>query len=134
MGKLSGRIPPELRFELSYEKMPSGCWEWRRARTEKGPNGYGLIMVDRKRMTAHRYAYILAHGGTIPQGWQVCHHCDNPCCVNPEHLFLGTPQDNQNDRLAKNRLWPAREPVRRAWRRKPSRLPAESANDPSAAR
>jgi hypothetical protein len=130
MGKYSARMPPGLRFELSYQRMPSGCWEWRKSRTVKGPLGYGLIMVDGKRMTAHRYSYLLAHGGEIPKGWHVCHHCDNPCCVNPEHLFLGTPQDNQDDRKAKMYVWPRPSTPRGAWRNR-TRQPVESSTAPS---
>lgn len=71
------------------------CWEWT-ARRDK--NGYGMLGNDR----AHRFSFSLANGG-IPDGMQVLHHCDNPPCVNPDHLWLGTPKDNARDRNAKGR-------------------------------
>ena len=63
---------------------------------------YGLVSLRDMRTTAHRAAYMLAHGA-IPDGMCVCHRCDNPRCINPEHLFLGTVQDNMQDKAAKGR-------------------------------
>jgi hypothetical protein len=75
------------------------CWEWQGARQF----GYGVFQlgvgVAKK---AHRLAWEWEHG-PIPDGMCVCHHCDNPSCCNPSHLFLGTPQDNVRDRNAKGR-------------------------------
>jgi hypothetical protein len=98
---LSKSLSDEERFARSYETRDNGCWEWVRSLTENTPNGYGLIMVNGKRMGAHRYAFVMATGQAIPRGWHVCHRCDNPRCVNPEHLFLGSAQDNQDDRKRK---------------------------------
>jgi hypothetical protein len=56
----------------------------------------------RKSMSAHRVSYEIAYG-EIPDGMEVCHKCDNPCCVNPAHLFVGTRQDNIDDRERKGR-------------------------------
>lgn len=78
----------------------SGCWIWMMG-TDRG--GYGRIMVDDKGRTTHRYAWTLAKG-PIPAGLHVLHRCDVRCCVNPEHLWLGTNADNLRDAAAKGRL------------------------------
>jgi HNH endonuclease len=75
------------------------CWEWSGARDRYG---YGKLRRDTVYWKAHRLAWTLEHG-PIPDGMYVCHHCDNPPCVNPAHLFLGTSRDNQLDRVAKGR-------------------------------
>lgn len=82
----------------------SGRWEW----SGYTRNGYGRITVGsrtngtRKTESAHRLSYMLSRG-EIPPGYEVCHKCDNPCCINPEHLFLGTRQENMKDRERKGR-------------------------------
>lgn len=100
--------PPEHRFWSQVDKqgpihptLGTRCWLWTGTRLHRG-QGYGQIAVDRVRYMAHRYSWIL-HNGPIPEGLQACHHCDNKGCVNPKHLFLGTSQDNQDDKVAKGR-------------------------------
>lgn len=81
---------------------PDECWEWTAGRI---PAGYGAIWdgrINNNRLT-HRLAWELANGQSVPEGMYVCHRCDNPPCCNPDHLFIGTHQDNDADRVAKGR-------------------------------
>lgn len=76
------------------------CWTWTASRTR---HGYGRIGLGHDRVeTAHRVSWMLANG-PIPEGVFVCHRCDNPPCVRPDHLFLGTALDNIRDMIAKGR-------------------------------
>lgn len=76
-----------------------GCWLWKAG---IGLDGYAKFGINGKTIHAHRVSYELTYG-CIPIGLCVCHKCDNPKCVNPDHLFIGTVQDNINDRVRKNR-------------------------------
>lgn len=76
---------------------PDACWEWMRCRTR-----YGFVMWEGKTYLTHRAAWMVEHG-EIPKGMNVCHSCDNPACINPAHLWLGTQSQNIRDCVAKGR-------------------------------
>ena len=86
------------RFSALWVLEPvSGCWRWLgKIRI------YGMMTVNRESVGAHRVSWEL-HKGPIPEGDHVLHRCDNPTCVNPEHLFLGTRADNTIDMILKGR-------------------------------
>jgi hypothetical protein len=89
-----------IKFWLKVKKTSEdGCWNWT---GYKNAEGYGAVQWNGKLDRAHRISYRLFHG-PIPPGILVCHHCDNPPCVNPKHLFLGTNQDNTDDKVEKHR-------------------------------
>ncbi len=94
------------------------CWTWTGRRNA---GGYGVLRIrgrSSKILFAHRLAWELTNG-PIPDGLFVCHHCDNPPCCNPEHLFVGTPKDNCHDMMAKGRHCP----------RKPAAVKARSRSE-----
>jgi hypothetical protein len=91
-----GPKPPPQHYDVDAA---SGCWEWNRG---KSPIGYGNTRYNGRGCSAHR-AYYAHYVGPIPAGSVVMHSCDNPSCVNPEHLVLGLPRDNSQDMQAKGR-------------------------------
>ena len=103
-GNYRGRVSTETveqRFNKKYViNDDTDCWEWQNATNNIG---YGMFRWSTGKMrTAHRASYEL-HKGPIPAGLSVCHSCDNPLCVNPEHLWAGTMKDNYDDMVSKGR-------------------------------
>jgi len=86
----------KCRFNLSFKKSENGCWEWTKYKSGRKKFQYASIWINRKRMQASHISYEM-HKGNITQGLYVLHTCDNPSCVNPDHLYLGTHQQNMDD-------------------------------------
>jgi len=95
-------------FESKFTECPiTGCWVWHAGRNELG---YGMWSKDRKKVRAHRISFLM-YNGVLPEDKPlVCHHCDNPSCINPLHLFAGDHKDNGRDMSAKGRASVQRHP------------------------
>tara|TARA_Y100000780_G_scaffold103280_1_gene93782 strand:+ start:730 stop:1185 length:456 start_codon:yes stop_codon:yes gene_type:complete len=87
-------------FKSRMKVSSNGCWEWSNYKNSKG---YGTVKKKGKLYGAHRLSWAHFNKREIPEGLHVLHKCDNPSCINPEHLFIGTNQDNVDDRVSKNR-------------------------------
>ena len=97
--KLPKSATPADRLASGSVTTQDGCREWRGARDR---DRYGSISIGGKRRSVHRLAFQIAFG-PVPAGHDVCHRCDNPICIAPEHLFAGTRSDNMADMVAKGR-------------------------------
>lgn len=101
LGNRLPRGPIENRFWPRVERRgPDECWLWTGKRNAKG---YGVIGRNGRRTIATQISWELAQGSPVPAELLVCHSCDNPPCVNPAHLWLGTNSDNMRDMVAKGR-------------------------------
>ena len=83
---------------------PDACWEWQRAKDKWGYGHFKFYIDGKFVQLSHRVAYYLANN-ELPADLCVCHRCDNPACCNPQHLFLGTVADNNQDMMRKGRLY-----------------------------
>lgn len=103
----------KLEASLTTKKVigENNCWLWQGA---KDTGGYGKTQWKRKQFLVHRLSAWLFKGFSLESDLHVCHHCDNPICYNPEHLFVGTSADNTRDKVAKKRHhWGERTPSAR---------------------
>jgi hypothetical protein len=92
----------DLASLIAYRSIPepnSGCWIWLGGLT----HGYGSMRIGRGTDRVHRVMWLATHG-EIPRGMCVLHHCDNPACCNPDHLYIGTKADNARDMFKRNRV------------------------------
>lgn len=96
---MPSKKPPFQRLYENINKLQNGCWEWKGLR---GSSGYGHIKAFGKFVGCHRLSYEL-HNGAIPHGYEILHSCHNRLCVNPNHLRVGTHQENMRDMKDCNR-------------------------------
>lgn len=96
----SALSPARLEVFWSLVDKSEGCWNWIGGKTGAG---YGAFRVGKKTIGAHRLSWELANKAAFPDDRLCCHHCDNPACVNPAHIYAGTSLDNSRDAVARNR-------------------------------
>lgn len=116
------------RFMSRVVKDPCGCWLWVggvRKKTRSNNKEYGDFWLNGKRALAHRASWLL-HKGDIPAGQIICHSCDTPLCVNPDHLWIGTQADNMKDAWSKGR---GKNNSKQGERHKLSKLSERMVND-----
>jgi len=95
---------PDLKgrfYDIGWDVTADGCWEWR-GRRETGDHNYGTVHQAGRWARAHRVSYEI-HVGPIPDGLLIRHKCDNPPCVNPDHLIPGTHKQNMEDKAERKR-------------------------------
>lgn len=93
--------PLRARFNTGYQVLPNGCWYWLRTPLS---SRYGKLLYNSKSHSTHRIAMFLFRGFDLQSRLFICHRCDNPSCVNPDHLFIGTNSDNMRDSWGKGRM------------------------------
>ncbi len=89
----------KCKLEVNHEKIDNGCWLYKKSTS----GAYGKIRWNKKWYSAHRVSYEVFKG-PIEQGKWVCHSCDTPKCINPDHLFIGSPSENRKDAVNKKRV------------------------------
>lgn len=108
----TGTVEEEAGIFWTRVQKGEGCWLWQAGKIQPG---YGAMHFQGRQQLAHRIAWQLEHQRVIPKGMHICHHCDNPPCVRPDHLFLGSAKDNMNDMHRKGRAGD------REWWKRPGR-------------
>ena len=98
-GRIVEKIDRLYILQRSSVDPDTDCWNWD---LYKNKGGYGTAMIAGCGYRAHRLSYAIFKG-PVPQGYLICHACDNPSCVNPSHLWAGTPKDNTLDMMRKGR-------------------------------